>query len=49
MYIHIQIGDPKTIGSDVPNFVNDVSSVPKYVPRWELAPNQFLMGSKMKS
>ena len=34
---------------DVPNFVNDVPSVPKCVPRWGSAPNDFLMGSKMKS
>ena len=43
------MGVSKTIGSDVPNFVKDVPSVPKCVPRWGLAPNHFLMGSKMKS
>ena len=54
--IHLQTGDPETIGSDVPNlmkdvpnFVKDVLSVPKCIPRWGLAPNHFLMGSKMKS
>ena len=47
---------PEAIGSNVPNlmknvpnFVKDVPRVPKCVPRWESAPNQFLMGSKMKS
>ena len=34
---------------DVPNFVKDVQRVPKCFPRWESAPNIFLMGSKMKS
>ena len=34
---------------DVPNFVKDVSRVPKYVPMWGLTPNHFLMGFKMKS
>ena len=43
------MGDLETIGLDVPNFFKDVTSVPKYVPRWGLAPNHFLMGSKMKS
>ena len=50
------MGDPETIGSDVPNlmkdvpnFVMDVPKVPKYVPRWGSTPNYFLMGSKMKS
>ena len=50
------MGVPKTIGSDIPyliknvsNFVQDVPTVPKYVPRWGSAPNHFLMGSKMKS
>ena len=49
--IHAQIGDPKTIGSDVPNlikgasnFVKDVPSVQKCVPRWGSAPNHFFMG-----
>ena len=46
--IHVQMGDPKTIGSDVPhlmkdipNFVKDVPSVPKYVPRWGSTPKHF--------
>ena len=50
------MGDPKTVGSDVPNvmknvpnFVKDVPRVPNYVPRWGSGPNYFLMGSKMKS
>ena len=50
------MGDPETIRSnvpnlmkDVPNFVRDVLSVPKCVPRWGSTPNHFLMGSKMKS
>ena len=50
------MGDPKAIGSDVPNlmkdvpnFVKDVLRVPKCVPRWGSTPNYFLMGSKMKS
>ena len=50
------MGVPKAIGSNVPNLINDVPNfgkdvprVPKCVPRWGLAPNQFLMGSKMKS
>ena len=49
-------GVPETIRSDVPNlmkdapnFVKDVPRVPNCVPRWELTPNHFLMGSKMKS
>ena len=49
--LHIQMGVPKTIGSDIPyliknvsNFVQDVPTVPKYVPRWGSAPNHFLMG-----
>ena len=54
--IHVQLGDPKAIGSnvtylimDVPNFVNDVPKVSKCVLRWGSAPNHFLMGSKMQS
>ena len=43
------MGVPKTIGSDIPNFVKDVPRVPKCVPRWASAPNHILMGSKMKS
>ena len=34
---------------DVPNFVKDVQRVPKCISRWGSAPNNFLMGSKMKS
>ena len=29
--------------------MNNVPRVPKCVPKWESAPNLFLMGSKMKS
>ena len=47
--IHVQMGVSKVIGSDVPNFMKDVPRVPKCVLRWELAPKNFLMGSKMKS
>ena len=50
------MGDPETIGSnvpnlikDVPNFVKNVPSVPKCVLRWGSTPNHFLMNSKMKS
>ena len=53
--IHVLLGDPKAIRSnvpnlmkDVPNFVKDVPSVPKCIPRWESTPNLFLMGLKMK-
>ena len=35
---------PEAIGSDVPNFVEDVRWVPNCVPRWGLTPNHFLMG-----
>ena len=45
------MGLPKTIGSNVPNFVKnipnfgkDVPRVPKCVMRWGSAPNHFLMG-----
>ena len=54
--IHVQMRDPKTIGSDipnlmkdVPNFVNDVPSVSKCILRWRSAHNHFLMAFKMKS
>ena len=47
--IHVQIGVPEAIGSDVPNFVKDVPRVPKCVPMWGSTPNHFLMGFKMKS
>ena len=50
------MGVLKTIGSNVPNlmknvsnFVKDVSRVPNCVLRWESTPNHFLMGSKMIS
>ena len=43
------MGVPEVIGSDVPNFVNDVPKVPKCIPRWGSTLNNFLMGSKMKS
>ena len=43
------MGFLEAIESDVPNFVNDVPRVPKCVSMWELTPNNFLMGSKMKS
>ena len=49
--IHVQMGDPEAIGSnvpnltkDVPNFVKDVSRVLKCVLRWGSTPNNFLMG-----
>ena len=45
------MGEPEAIGldvpnlmKDVPNFVKDVPRVPKYVLRWGLTPNSFLMG-----
>ena len=37
------------IGSNVPNLMKDILRVLKCVPRWGSTPNQFLMGSKMKS
>ena len=53
--IHVQIGVPEAIGSNVPNLIKDVSNlmkdvarVPKCVLRWGPAPKHFLMGSKMK-
>ena len=33
---------------NVPNFVKNVSRVPKCVLRWGSTPNHFLIGSKMK-
>ena len=49
--IHVQMGDSKTIGSDVPNLIKDVPNlikdvrrVPNCVPRWGSALNHFLMG-----
>ena len=54
--IHVQMGDPEAIGSnvpnlmkDVPNFVKDAPKVPKCILRWGSALNHFLRGSKMKS
>ena len=48
--IHVQMGDPEAIGSDVPNlikdvpnFVKDAPRVPNYVPMWESAPNPLLI------
>ena len=48
--IHVQMGVPKTIRSDVPNlmndvpnFVKDVPRVPNCVSRRGSAPNHFLM------
>ena len=45
------MGVSKAIGSDVPNlikyvpdFMKDVPRVPKYFPRWGLAPDHFIMG-----
>ena len=53
--IHVQMENPKAIGSDVPNLMKDVPnfvkvvpSIPKCIPRWESTPNLFLMGLKMK-
>ena len=43
------MGVPETLRSDVPNLMKDVPRVPKCVTWWGLAPNHFLMGSKMKS
>ena len=47
--IHVQMRDPKSIGSDVPNlmkdvpnFVKDVPRVSKCIPRWGSAPITFL-------
>ena len=37
-------GVPETIGSDIPNFVKDVSRVPKCVPKWGSTPIYFVMG-----
>ena len=49
--IHVLLEDPKAIRSnvpnlmkDVPNFVNDVLSIPKCVPMWGSEANHFLMG-----
>ena len=48
-------GGPKSLGSDVPNLMNDVPNflknvprVPKCEPKWGSAPNNFVMGFKMK-
>ena len=41
--------DVPNLMNDVPNFVNDVPRVPKYILRWGLALNHFLMGFKIKS
>ena len=42
------MGEPEAIGSDVPNFVKNVSRVPKCVSRWRSTPKHFLVGSKIK-
>ena len=42
------MGVPEKIGSDVPNFVKDVSWVPKCFSRCASAPKRFLMGSRIK-
>ena len=49
--ILVQMGDPKTVGLDVPNLMNDVPnferdvpSVPKCISKRGLAPNHFIMG-----
>ena len=42
--IHVQMGEPEAIGSNVPNFVKDIPRVPKCVLRWGSTPNHFLMG-----
>ena len=56
MYHPCSDGGLETIGldvpnlmKDVPNFVKNVPSIPKCVSRWGSAPNNFLMGFKMKS
>ena len=53
--IHVQMRVLKTIGTNVPNLMNDVPNlvkdvprVPKYIPRWGSTLNHFLMVSKMK-
>ena len=43
--ISVEMGVPKAIGSDVPNFVKHVPNFPKRVSRWGSATNHFLMGS----
>ena len=49
--LHVEMGVPKFVGSDVPNsmkdirnFVNNVPRVQKCIPKWGSAPNHFLMG-----
>ena len=39
----------QNLTKDVPNFVNDVPSIPKCILRLGSTPNHFLMGSKTKS
>ena len=52
--IHVQMGVPEAIRSDVPNFekhvldfVKDVPKVPNCILRWGLTTNNFLMGFQM--
>ena len=49
-HIHVKMGVPEVIGSDVPNFVKDVPNfvkdvpwVPKCDPKWGSTPNHFVM------
>ena len=42
------MGVPKTIGSDIPNFIKDVPRVPKCVSRWGSSTDHFLVGFQMK-
>ena len=39
------IKDVPNFVKNVQNFVKDVPRVPKYIRRWESAPNHFLKGS----
>ena len=54
--IHVRMGVPEVIGSnvpnlikDVPNLMKDVPRVPKCILRWGSAPKNILMGFKIKS
>ena len=46
--IHVQLGVPKAIGLDVPNFVKNVPRVLECVLRLGSTSNHFLMDFKMK-
>ena len=46
--IHVQLGVPKAIGLDVPNFVKNVPRVLECVLRLGSTSNHFLMDSKLK-